>query len=346
MLRLLSIVLLVFTGFNCASAAEPVDLRVLAWPGYADADMVAAFEKRYKVKVKVSYITNDDEMWLRMGHKNGENYDVFAVNTAELQRYIDAKLATPLNPQAIGNMAKQLPRFTSLQDIPGVTRDEQVYAIPYTYSEMGLIYNKNYFEQPPTSWNVLWDPQYQGKILAYNGSAHNYTLAGMVLGVENPFQQTNQQLKLSTEQLLALRRNVLTFYSSPEEASEFYNQESVALVFANYGAQQLKQLQDAGADIGYVIPQEGALAWLDCWAMSSGVKNQDLAHKWIDFTLEPWVSQLLTERQGLANTIVQDTRSLPEDKIIWLEEVEDHQRRSEFWENILSGKTLQMMSLP
>lgn len=346
MLRLLSIILLAFTWLNSAKAAEQVDLRVLAWPGYADADMVAAFEQRYKVKVKVSYITSDDEMWLRMGHKQGENYDVFAVNTAELQRYIDAELATPLEPQTIGNMAKQLPRFRSLQDIPGVTRDEQVYAIPYTYSEMGLIYNKNYFEQPPTSWQVLWDPQYQGKVLAYNGSAHNYSLAGMVQGVDNPFQQTEQEFKLSTEQLLALRRNVLTFYSSPEEASEFYNQESVALVFANYGAQQLKQLQDAGADIGYVIPQQGALAWLDCWAMSSGVKNRDLAHKWIDFTLEPWVSRLLTERQGLANTIVQDTRSLPEDKIIWLEEVEDHQRRSEFWENILSGKTLQMMSLP
>ncbi|WP_220719963.1 extracellular solute-binding protein [Agarivorans litoreus] len=346
MLRLLSIVLLAFTWFNAAFAQEKVDLRVLAWPGYADADMVADFEKRYKVKVKVSYITSDDEMWLRMGHKNGENYDVFAVNTAELQRYIDAKLARPLNPQAIGNIAKQLPRFATLEEIPGVTRDGLVYAIPYTYSEMGLIYNKNYFEQPPTSWKIMWDPQYQGKVLAYNGSAHNYSLAGMVQGLDNPFQQSNQQFNKSTELLLALRRNALTFYSSPEEASEFYNQESVALVFANYGAQQLKQLQDAGADISYVIPQEGALAWLDCWALSSGVKNKDLAHKWIDFTLEPWVSQLLTERQGLANTIVQDNRSVAEDKIIWLEEVEDHQLRSEFWENILSGKTLQMMSLP
>ncbi|WP_439848937.1 hypothetical protein, partial [Staphylococcus pasteuri_A] len=69
--------------------------------------------------------------------------------------------------------------------------------------------------------------------------------------------------------------------------------------------------------------------------MSNGVQNRELAHQWINFTLEPWVSELLTERQGLANTIVQDTRSVAEDKIIWLERVEDNQRRTDYWENIL-----------
>ncbi|GDY26980.1 ABC transporter [Agarivorans sp. Toyoura001] len=346
MLRVLSTLGLWFSLISLPIAAEQVDLRVLAWPGYADADMVAAFEKRHKVKVKVSYITNDDEMWLRMGNKQGADYDVFAVNTAELQRYIDANLAVAIEPSSIDNVTKQLPRFSRLSDIPGATRGDKVYAIPYTYSEMGLIYNRNYFDTPPESWQVLWDPQYQGKVLAYNGSAHNYSLAGLVAGVSNPFQQTNQEFTSSTERLLALRRNALTFYSSPEEALDYFSQESVALVFANYGAQQLKKLQDSGADIGYTIPKEGALAWLDCWALSNGVQNRDLAHQWINFTLEPWVSELLTERQGLANTIVQDTRSVAEDKIIWLEQVEDNQRRTDYWENILSGKTLQTMALP
>ncbi|MGY5451555.1 extracellular solute-binding protein [Agarivorans sp. MS3-6] len=345
MLRFLSVLLLGYiTSWHVW--AETVDLRVLAWPGYADADVVAEFEQRYQVSVKVSYITSDDDMWLRMAHENGANYDVFAVNTAELQRYIDAGLALSLDLENIPNLANQLPRFRTIKAIPGATRGNAVYAVPYTYSEMGLIYNKDFFSEPPQSWKVLWDPKYQAKILAYNGSAHNYSLAAMALGFDHPFQLTAAQFQQSTQHLLALRRNVLTFYRSPEEALDYFNQESVALVFANYGAQQLKKLEDAGANIGYVIPEEGALAWLDCWVLSSGLQNRELAHQWINFTLEKSVSQLLTERQGLANTIVQDQRSVAEDKIIWLEQVEDQPQRSHFWQNIISGNTLQMMELP
>ena len=35
-------------------------LRVLAWPGYADADFVAVFEKRHGVKVEITTVASDD----------------------------------------------------------------------------------------------------------------------------------------------------------------------------------------------------------------------------------------------------------------------------------------------
>jgi putative spermidine/putrescine transport system substrate-binding protein len=109
---------------------------------------------------------------------------------------------------------------------------------------------------------------------------------------------------------------VLTFYSLPEEAAELFRDHSVALLFANYGNQQLKQLRDAGADVGYVIPREGALAWLDCWAITRGAKNKRLAESWINFMLEASVSDALTRRQGLSNTIAANPAANDSDKII------------------------------
>ena len=44
--------------------AKPL-LRVLTWPGYADADLVAAFAERYGADVEVTLVGNDDE--LRVG---------------------------------------------------------------------------------------------------------------------------------------------------------------------------------------------------------------------------------------------------------------------------------------
>lgn len=108
-------------------------------------------------------------------------------------------------------------------------------------------------------------------------------------------------------------------------------------MFANYGTQQVEQLRKAGADIGYVIPKEGALAWLDCWAITRGVRNKRLAEAWINYTLEKDVSAALTKRQGLANTVEAATSTDSSSRLIWLEPVEDFNLRTALWDRIISG---------
>ncbi|TFW09726.1 extracellular solute-binding protein [Oxalobacteraceae bacterium OM1] len=318
-----------------AIARDP--LRVLAWPGYADADIVQQFEQITGVQVQVTVVNSDDELWGKVSGHNGADYDVFAVNTAELQRYIDQDLAVPVDLQHVPNHARQLPRFHKLADIPGLVRGDKVYAIPYTYAEMGLIYNRKLVPQPPQSLAALWDPAYRGRVLAYNTSNHNFSLAGILLGAKNPFRLDREQMHQAAKKLVGLRRNVLAFYSSPEEAVQLYRQNEVAIVFANYGRQQLKALQAAGADVGYVIPREGALAWLDCWAVTRGARDKRMAERWLNFMLEKHVSQTLTNRQGLANTITPSGPDSAGDKLIWLEPLEDFHTRMLLWNRIMAG---------
>jgi putative spermidine/putrescine transport system substrate-binding protein len=311
-------------------------LRVLAWPGYADPDIVKRFEQAHQVKVQVSIVASDESLWERVNAEGGTAFDVFAVNTAELKRYVDAGLVVPLDLSNIPNTRQQLPRFRRLGAIPNVTRDGRVYAVPYTYSEMGLIYDRRQVPQPPESISALWDPRYRGRVLAFDTGGHNFSIAALSLGLPNPFQIDEAHYPDVVRQLVALRRNVLTFYSLPEEAAELFKTQRVALLFANYGTQQVQQLKKAGADIGYVIPREGALAWLDCWAVTRGARDKALAEAWINHMLERSVSMALTERQGLANTVV-ETRNVPEGRILWLEPVENAERRSALWAQIVSG---------
>jgi spermidine/putrescine-binding protein len=41
-------------------------LRVLAWPGYADPDVVHDFERRYQVSVEVTFVDSDEALWAHM----------------------------------------------------------------------------------------------------------------------------------------------------------------------------------------------------------------------------------------------------------------------------------------
>lgn len=320
-------------------------LRILTWPGYADSDLVQAFAERYGVKVDVSLVSSDDSLREKLSANRGGNYDVFAANTAEIQYYIEQQLVQPLQANDMPNTKRQLWRFRNLQSIPGITQGTATYAIPYTYAEMGLIYDRQQFPVPPDSLASLWDPRYRGRVLAYDGSSHNYSIARLLQGGA-PFQIADQDFPAVSAKLIELRRNVLTFYSLPEESVSLFREHKIALLYANYGRQQLKLLQDAGADVGYVIPKEGALAWLDCWAISRGAKNPQLAQHWINFTLEPRISKELSRRQGLANTLEAPAESSNLDKIVWLEPVEDAARRSSLWTRIRSGDSLPALDTP
>ncbi|MDZ4202305.1 MAG: extracellular solute-binding protein [Gallionella sp.] len=335
---LLALLMLGLGASPWAAAAEI--LRVLAWEGYADAEIVRAFERQSGASIEVTYANSDDDLWKKLNDSTVQ-YDVFAVNTAELQRYIDRDLIVPVNEKNITNHALQLPRFQDYTAIAGIVRNGKTYAIPYTYSEMGLIYNRKLVKHPPASIDALWAPEYRGRVLAFNTSNHNFSLAGMRMGAANPFRLTPAEMTVAARELVKLRRNVLTFYATAEEAVDWFNRHDIALVFANYGTQQVKALKDAGADIGYVIPREGALAWLDCWAITRHAKNPGLAERWIDHTLGKSASERLTSAHGLANTITPFPDSRPGDKIIWLEPLENPLQRKTLWDKVLSGETLE-----
>src|SRR5258706_16384469 len=86
-----------------AGPADAKELRVLAWQGYADDDWVKEFEKENNVDVKVVFIGSDDEIWAKIKGSEGKDFDLFAVNTAQLQRYIDVNLVTPYDMSMLPN---------------------------------------------------------------------------------------------------------------------------------------------------------------------------------------------------------------------------------------------------
>lgn len=332
--RLFAGVMLLTGGMS--AQAEAV-LRVLAWPGYADPDVVHEFEQRTFSKVELTTVESDTELWQRFSHNDGADFDVIAVNTAELQRYIRQQLVAAINPVSIPNLARQLPRFRQRQEIPGLVHEGKSYAIPYTYSEMGLIYDRRQLPQPPDTVAVLWDRRYQGKVIAYNGGVHNFSLAAQALGYPSPFRIAGAQWQAAVAQLIALRRNVSGFYTGPAESVAMFKERRAALMFANFGSQQVQLLKAAGVDAGYAIPREGALAWLNCWAISRKARDPQLAARWIDFLLEDMPGRVLLQRQGLANTTSPSPFFKRSARIVWLEPAESAERRDKLWARILAG---------
>ncbi len=344
----LAFVLAVALPLSAIAAANAQRLRVLTWPGYADADVVKVFEQRTNSKVEVTVVDSDAVLWQKVTQDTSADaaFDVIAVNTAELQRYIRAGLVLPIATASLPNLAMQLPRFRDLRAIPGLVHGDEVYGIPYAYAEMGLIYDRRQVAEVPDTIAALWDERYRGKVLAFNDGTHNFSLAVQSMGRGDPFQIDDRDWPVVVERLIALRRNVLTFYSKPDESVELFRTRHAALMLANYGSQQLQLMRAAGADVGYAIPKEGALAWLDCWVITRNVRNKRLAEGWINYMLESGPSEVLTRRHGLDSTTRAAAHHQESDALIWLQPVEDVERRGELWTRIVSGDRLGKVLAP
>lgn len=317
-----------------ASSALAANLRVLAWDGYADQDWVKQFTDTTGIGVDVVFIGSDDEIWAKIKGSEGQDFDVFAVNTAQLQRYIKAGLVTPIDVAQLPNQKEVLPRFRDLASVSGVTKDGNVYGIPFCFDSIGLIYDIDKVKTPPTSMKVLWDPQYKGKVLAYDNGEHNFSFTALTLGYPDPFHLNGEQMATVKDKLVDLKRNALSFYTTADEAQQIYKNNDVALIWANYGQQQVKALQNVGAHVAYVNPSEGALAWLDNWVISKGVRDKAAAEKWINFMIGKKIGGELSQRTGFGNTVTQSSSAGANDKLIWLSDVEDPQKRSDLWNEV------------
>lgn len=324
------------------NSPHPAVLRVLAWPGYADDDWVNAFQKRFHAKVEVTFVDSDEALWARMHSGAVPPFDVLAANTAEIARYARAGLLTPLDLSLIPNRGRQQPYFQRIADIGGLVDGHDAYAIPFTYSSMGLIYDRKQIAAAPHSMRALWDPRYRGKVLDFNSAQHNFSFAALALGYRDPFNLSPEQMRTVARELVGLRRNLLTYYTLPEEATALFVRHHAALMFGNYGTQQVQLLRQAGVDVGYVIPDEGALAWLDCWAIVQGTSNRALAYDWINFMLDPAIGVQLTQREGLANTEMPapDGESRTGQHLVWIQRVESIGQREALWHRIESGDRL------
>jgi putative spermidine/putrescine transport system substrate-binding protein len=333
LLRSAGMAVVLATGLFAAPASA-ASLRVLAWEGYADADWVKEFTAQTGIDVSVVFIGSDDEIWAKIKGSEGKDFDVMAVNTAQLQRYIGAKLVTPWDLAAIPNQKEVLPRFRDVAAIRGEARDGKVYGIPFCFDSIGLIYDTDKVKPAPTSMSILWDPKYQGKVLAYDNGEHNVSFTALTMGIADPFHLTPEQLATVKGKLVDLKKNVLSFYTTADEAQQIYQNNDVALIWANYGQQQLKSLEKIGAHVAYVNPSEGALSWLDNWAMTSGVTDKAAAEKWVNFLLQKTISGQLSERTGFGNTVVASGSAGEGDKLVWLDSVEDPTKRSDLWNEV------------
>ncbi|HVQ86569.1 MAG TPA: extracellular solute-binding protein, partial [Actinomycetes bacterium] len=258
-----------FTAPDSLGAGEG-QLRVLAWPGYAEdgstsknVDWVTPFENKTGCQVDVSTFDTSDESFTKM--QSGQ-YDIVSASGDASRRLIYAGLVDPMNLDLVPSY-KDI--FPDLKDKPWNTVDGVSYGIPHGRGANLLMYNTDKVKPAPTSWADTWDPNspYKGSITAYDNpifiaDAALYLMRTQPdLGIEDPYALDADQLE-AAKQLLIQQNDLIGEYWS--NYTKTLNSFVAGDTVLGTTWQVITNLAQAdGAPVKAILPSEGATGWSD-----------------------------------------------------------------------------------
>lgn len=264
-------------------------LNLIAWPGYAEKDWVAPFEKETGCAVKVTYGNTSDDMVNLMRKAGGTLYDGVSASGDATNRLIAAGDVAPVNIDLIEEYVNVMP---SLQSPPHNTVDGVHYGVPYMWGPNFLMYNTKEVKPAPTSWDVVFnaDSPYKGKVTAYDSpiyiadaalylKAHNPEL-----GITDPYELTSTQLDAAVELLKTQSTLISKYWAIYSDEIKGFKDGSMTIGTAWPVNEQYAGLGKDPAPVASVVPSEGVTGWADTWMMSSHAQHPNCMYKWMDYT--------------------------------------------------------------
>lgn len=318
------------TALMAGSSAMAGEVRLLAFEGYADDAWRVPFEEASGCKVTASYVGGVDEMFAKMAGSDGADFDLLSIDTSLYPRYTQVGLIQAFNDAKLNNIGNLLPAFQSVDE---VMDNGARFGIPIAWGSQGLIYDADEFSEPPTSWAAMWDPANAQRVIALDDSNNNIVMAALLLGFDDPFDLTTDQMTQVRDKLIELKGNLLSYYAGFDEGVSVW-ESGAATMMLSMGEPQINQLKERGYNAVYSIPKEGAVGWLDTWAMSVGVNDLECTHAWADYMMRPEVGTVLNTKYGYGPTTIEAKGLDYADNLVWLKPVEDMDARVKLWNEV------------
>ena len=260
-------------------------LNVYNWGEYIDdeeVDVITQFERLTGCDVNYTTFESNENMYSKLSG-GGVSYDIVIPSDYMIERLLSEEMLLPLDYTNIPNYEKY---FDSEKYGYLVEKGISDYAVIYNVGTTILIYNKKMVSEEPTSWKVLWNEQYRGKVLMFNNPRDAFAVAQFALG--QSINTTDMaDWDAAADYLLEQRKTVKPEYVMDEV---FIKMESGEYAFATYYAGDYELMVENNPDLGFVFPEEGVNTFYDAMCIPKGSQNKKGAEAFINFMMEPEIA--------------------------------------------------------
>ena len=265
-----------------AMSEEPGGLTVFDWSGYGNGDYYPKEEKRFlwgqyarETGDTPSFVLfeNDDAGYTEVAA--GASYDIVHPCGYKYGDWVDLGVMQPWDTSLISNFADLNPSLMQ----QGVV-DGQQYFVPLDWGFIAPLVNADHVDtSEEDTMGVLFDERYAGKI-AWVDTLNMFHIAGLYLGVSNPYDMTDEELTEVRDFLISKKPLVRFMWNQSYDFWLAFKKEEV---WAGYSWPDTVGYADAaGMNFHYMKPKEGRISWVCGMGLFADSENYFHAHEYVD----------------------------------------------------------------
>ncbi|MEA5462118.1 ABC transporter substrate-binding protein [Leptothoe sp. PORK10 BA2] len=271
-------------------AAAPASgvLHIYTWADYTDDELAAQFTEATGIEVKIDVYDSNETMLAKMQAGGGANYSLIYPSDYMVREMIGLDLLTTLDKSRLVGFDKISEKW---QD--PVYDPDSAHSVAYSWGTTGLLYNSEVLTTAPTDWDYLWDNR---DILSRKMTLLDdvrETMGAVLSSLGYSYNATDPaELEEAYQRLLELKPSLASFKSFGWQDELLGGDLLLSMVYSVEGI----PVSLENPTFQYVIPESGSSVWTDTMVIPTSAPNVDAAYEWINFNLQPKVSQETVER--------------------------------------------------
>lgn len=299
----LGLVLVLAVGIWKATTAVPdsLTLRLCTWSNYFPDDLLKEFTKTTGVKVEMSYISSNEELFSKL-RAGATGYDIIQPSDYMVAQMAHLGMLTKLDHAQLPNLSHVDPYYQKLTYDPGL-----VYSVPFVRGITGIIVDTEKIKLPSeeVGWDLLFnspDPEHTSLL---DDMREVFTAVMYWKGL-NALNPGEEDLKQAEREIVRVKQRLAMFTSEPfPQLSR--GELRIAHAFSTHGIQAHAQ----NPKMKFYVPKEGGVIWTDNFAIPSTCANSKEAHQFVDFFLRPDIAEKVIAFNGMASPNLTARQKLP-----------------------------------
>ncbi|HEX6093252.1 MAG TPA: extracellular solute-binding protein [Dongiaceae bacterium] len=283
------------------------ELTILNWADELPDPVLPNFEKATGIKVNSTPFSQNEEQINKLQATGGEGFDLCQPTRDRSPQYKELGLLAPFDTNKLVNSKNLIPSMLD-GSASEWTWDGGLYHVPHCWGSEAISWrtDQTTLEYKTLSYGTMWNEEYKGKV---QGRPHSLLLGiGLWMDASGKLPSNRmadsfkdeETFKKIYDQILPFAVEhkpwIRQFWDSADNTKSGLLENGVVIGQTWDGP--VLSLKKEGKPVSYMAPQEGAIAWLDGWAMTSAAKNTDQVYEFLSFLMTPEASAAVAEGSG------------------------------------------------
>jgi spermidine/putrescine transport system substrate-binding protein len=283
------------------------ELNILNWSDEVMDPVLPTFTEKTGIKVNSTPFSQNEEQINKLQATDGEGFDLCQPTRDRAVQFKELAVLAPFDTNRLVNSKNLIPSM--LEGSTSIwTWEDGLYHVPHCWGSEAISWRTDMttLEYKSLSYGTMWNEEYRGKV---QGRPHSLLLGiGLWLDATGKLPTnrmadaftTPERFKEIYDQLLPIAIEhkpwIKQFWDSADNTKSGLLENGVVIGQTWDGP--VLSLKKEGKPVSYMAPQEGAITWLDGWALTKGAANIDQVYEFLAYLMTPEASAMVAETSG------------------------------------------------